>query len=279
MVPDPLDAKAQALSAMDAALSLVTAAEKGDRSQAPTLAAFVSALRANPNVPEYDRYVLVARATALDMKPTGKDRAAKFAAYADLARKLIAEFPAQPEPYASLLALAEDSPDTGAAGQLAMELLDSKAPDPIKTGAGNLLDREAMVGTPVDLSATDDQGRPLTLAQFRGKVVVLYTWTGRVNGSAGWVQRFLAQGNTQVVFVGLNFDPDPTAAQAQMALVAPGAIQVYDPTGPGGTLAISLHLTRCPSVYLIDRQGVLQDVHGLPGFTDKLAKLMGVTRS
>lgn len=277
--PDPDAAKTQALSALSDALALVTAAEKGDRSQDGTLAAMVSTLRADPDVPEYDRYVLVARATALNMPPTGKDRKAKFAAYADLARTLYKEFPQQSEPYLSLLALAEDSPDTASAAVLAQELLDSKAPDAIKTSAGRLLDREAMVGTPVDFSATDSNGNPLTLSQFRGNVVVLYVWTGRASGAANWVQKFLAQGNSQVVFVGLNFDSDQAAAQAQMAQVAPGSIQVYDSSGLDGSLAAALHLTRCPSVYLLDRNGVLQDVHGIELFNDKLTKLLGVTHS
>jgi len=268
--------KAVVLAEASEALGLVSAAESGDRSQSSRLAALVDALRANPDVPEYDRYVLVARTTALTMKPVAKDRAAKFAAYADLARKLIAEFPNQAEPYASLLALAEDSPAMGAAGQLAIELMDSKAPDTIKAAASRILDREAMVGTPLDLPATDGKGQPLTLAQFRGKVVVLYTWTGRINGSADWVQRMLAQGNAQVVFVGLNLDSDTGAAQAQLAKVAPNSIQIYDPTGPDGPVAASLHLTRCPSVYLLDRNGILQDVHGLDQFDAKLTKLLGV---
>ncbi len=258
-------------------MTLLSVAESGDRSQSSRLTTLVNTLRGDADLPEYDRYVLVARAAALDLKPTGKDRKAKFAAYADLARKLIAEFPNQTEPYASLLALAEDSPETGAAGPLAIELMDSKAPDAIKAAASRILDREAMVGTPLDLAATSSTGQPLTLSKFRGKVVVLYTWTGRATGSSGWVQRLIAQGNTQVVFVGLNLDADSAAAQAQMAKVAPDSIQIYDPTGPDGAIATALHLTRCPSIYLIDRSGILQDVHGLDQFKDKLTKLVGGT--
>lgn len=269
------DGQAVVLSQMNEALSLVAAAEQGDRSQSSQLAALVAGLRADPRVPEYDRYVLVARASALDLKPAGDDQKAKFAAYADLARKLIGEFPQQSEPYASLLALAEDSTDTTAAGQLAVELLDSKAPDTIKVGAGRLLDREAMVTTPIDFAAKDSLGRPLTLAQFRGKVVVLYVWTGRAKGGATWVQSFVGKGNDQTVFIGLNFDPDQATAQLQMEQVAPGSIQIYDPAGMGGMVGTALKITRNRTVYLVDRAGVLQDVHGLENFSEKLARLLG----
>jgi len=272
------DGTAVLFSQLNEALSLVAAAEQGDRSHSSQLAALVAALRADPRVPEYDRYVLVARASALDVKPAGDDQKAKFAAYADLARKLIGEFPQQSEPYASLLALAEDSTDTAAAGQLAVELLDSRAPGPIKVGAGRLLDREAMVKTAIDFSAKDGEGQPLTLAQFRGKVVVVYVWTGQVSGGATWVQRFVAKGNDQVVFIGLNFDPDQKTAQLQMAQVAPGSIQVYDPAGMGGAVATALKITRNRTVYLVDREGVLQDVHGLEHFGEKLAQLLGTAR-
>lgn len=276
--PAASDPSADGLTAaqlqLSTAFALVKAAELGDRTQAKRLAALVNVLREDLSLPEYDRYVLVARASALDIDPAGGDQKAKFAAYADLARKLIAEFPQQPEPYASLLALAEDSSDTAAAGQLAVELLDSKAPDAIKVGAGRLLDREAMVQTPIDFSAKDSQGRPLSLAQFRGKVVVLFVWTGRGKGGATWVQNFFAKGNNQTVFIGLNFDPDQATAQLQMEQVAPGSIQVYDPAGMGGVVGTALKLTRNRTVYLVDQNGILQDVHGLEHFREKLAQLL-----
>jgi hypothetical protein len=268
-------AKTLALSETTEALTLVSAAESGDRSQSSRLTTLVNAVRADPTVSEYDRYVLVARSTALDLKPADKTRKAKFAAYADLDRKLIAEFPNQSEPYASLLALAEDSSDTGAAGQLAVELMDSKAPDTIKAAASRILDREAMVGTSLDFSATDGNGQPLTLSQFRGKVVVLYVWTGSVPRGASGIPNLLARANAQTVFVGLNFDTDSAPGKTQIAQFAPDSIQVYDPTGPTGALATTLHLTRCPTVYLIDRQGILQDVHGIDHFPDRLAKILG----
>lgn len=256
------------------ALALVTAAEQGDRTQAKRLAALVDAVRGDIALPEYDRYVLVARANALDLKPAGDDQRAKFSAYADLDRRLIAEFPRQPEPYASLLALAEDSADTAAAGQLAVELLDSKAPEAIKFGAGRLLDREAMVKTVIDFSATDSEGRAITLGQFRGKVVVLYVWSGQGKGGATWVQSFVGRGNSQTIFVGLNFDPDEKTARAQMEQVAPNSLQIYEPLGWSGPTATALKITRSHTIYLVDRKGVLQDVHGWDEFQAKLDRLV-----
>jgi peroxiredoxin len=257
------------------ALTLVNAAERGDGQHTARLAALVGEVRKDTTIPEYDRYVLVARAGALEMKPAGTDQKSKLDAYAALDRNLIAEFPRQSEPYASLLALAEDSTDTDAAGQLAVELLDSKAPETVKIGAGRLLDREAMVKTPITFSAQDGEGRPLTLDQFRGKVVVLYVWSGQAKGGASWVQALVAKGSDQTVFVGFNFDSDEKTARLQMAQVAPNSLQVYDPTGFGGTVASTLKLTRNRTVYLVDRNGVLQDVHGMVHFDDKLAQLLG----
>lgn len=272
------EARTAAQVQLSDALALVDAAERGDRTQAKRLATLVDALRGDPNLAEYDRYVLVARASALELKPAAGDQKAKLAAYADLARKLIAEFPQQTEPYASLLALAEDAADTAAAGQLAVELLESRAPDAIKAGAGRVLDREAMVKTPIEFSAKDNQGQPVSLAQFRGKVVVLYVWTGRVKAGATWVQSFVAASGDQAVYIGINFDPDQATAQLQMEQVAPGSLQVYDPSGMGGAVGTALKLTRNRSVYLIDQDGILQDVHGAEHFREKLAQLLGAHR-
>ncbi|MDB6095141.1 MAG: hypothetical protein JWM32_2703 [Verrucomicrobia bacterium] len=256
---------------MEEALGLMAAAEQGDRSQLARMRILVSVVRGDQNILEYDRYVLVARLRALDLPSSEVGRAKKFAAYAEEARKLIGEFPNQTDPFVSLLALAEDSSDTPAAGQLALELVESNAPLAVKVGAGRLLDREAMVGTSIDFSLTDFEGRIISLAKLKGKSVVVYVWTAQGPGAADWVRRLVDEADDKTVAIGINFDRDVAAARAEIARVAPDSIQIYEPLGMEAAAVAVLKLARCPSVYLIDRNGVLRDVHGLERFSEKIA--------
>jgi hypothetical protein len=187
---------------------------------------------------------------------------------------MAAAYPGQVEPYYSLMALAEDQPDPTLGAKLAMDLLAMPAPAEIKARAQDLLDREAMVGLPLTFLFQDSTGNSLSSDQNRGKVVVIYAWTGRAQGSATWVGRLLKQGGDQVVYLGLNFDEDRENAETLMKIIAPGSVQVYDPAGLAGAKARQLRLTRVPAVYLIDQTGVLRDVRAIENSPAKLAALL-----
>ncbi len=256
-------------------LSLLTALEKGQSADRSRLSALVEEVRQDPNLSEHDRFVIASRVGGLDIKETpGLTRATRFAAYEELAKTLMAEFPDQVEPYESLLALANDHDDSVKGEQLARQLLSSVAPASVKNGAQRLLNRKAMVDNPIDLSLQDSEGVTLNLSELQGKVVVLYAWTALGENSHLWVSRLLEKGGENVVFVGLNLDADTQAAQTKINCLAPGSLQLYDPGGLNGALASQLNLGRVPSVYLIDHSGIVRAVDVWKELPEKLTQLV-----
>ena len=256
-------------------MALMAAAEKGDLSARPRLNDLAAAVRQDKGLPEHDRFVIASRLNGLAIAETpGLDRAGRLAAYERSAREMVAAFPGEPEPYYSLLALAEDQPDPTLGAHIARDLLAMPAPPEAKARAQILLDREAMVGRAFTFSFHDSTGNLLSPEQYRGKLVVLYVWTGRSQSSATWVGNLVKQGGDQVVYIGLNFDEDRQNAETLVKVLAPGSVQVYDPTGLAGDTARQLRLTRVPAIYLIDQAGVLQDVRARENFPAKLSALL-----
>ncbi|MBP9912337.1 MAG: TlpA family protein disulfide reductase [Opitutaceae bacterium] len=256
-------------------LALLDAAEQGGAVDRNRLASLVATLRTDSNLPEHDRFVIASRARGLVIKETrNQSYGDRLSAYEQAAREMAGAFPSEAEPYESLLALADDQPELVAAERIARELLGSAAPEALKAGAQIILDRLAMVGKPLPYALEDGAGSLHGPETYRGKVVVLYAWTGRTKNRPTWVGGLLRQGNDQVVFIGLNFDPDRSEAIAKTGEVALGSLQIYDPKGLGGAVARQLRITRVPTIYLIDQDGILRDVHGGFDLPQKLAALL-----
>jgi len=259
----------------DETLGLLTALENGQSADRSRLNTLVQEVREDANLTDHDRFVVAARVGGLAIKETqGLDRAARFTAYETLAKELVAEFPGEAEPYESLLALANDQPDAAKGKQLAQQLLTLNSPESIKAGAQRMLDRMDMIGKPLDFSFQDSRGATLSADSYRGKIVVLYAWTGMGDNSHRWVSGLLGQAGEEVICIGLNVDPDASAAQAKISDVSLNSLQVYDPGGLSGPLAEQLNLSRLPTLYLIDRTGVVREIGSLRGFPEKLNQLL-----
>ena len=258
----PTEAELASRATWDETLSLLTALEQSESADRTRLNALAEEVRQDPNLSEHERFVVAARVGGLAIKETSElSRTARFAAYESLAKTLMAEFPEQPEPYESLLALANDQPDPTLGKQLAEELLASAAPEPIKTGAQRLLARKDMIGQPLTLNYQDSQGVTLDLQTYRGNIVLLYIWTALDENSPYWISDLLGQGSEEIVCIGLNLDADRQTAEAKINEVALDSLQIYDSGGLTGSIAEQLHLSRVPSLYLIDRSGVVRTVN------------------
>jgi hypothetical protein len=129
---------------------------------------------------------------------------ARLAAYAEIERSLIQEFPDAPNGYEGLLNIARDSPPGQAktiiAGLLAMET----APSEIKTQAVVMQARYALTGR---LASEVAPGLPLT----PGRETWLYTWSANSRESVA-LARMLADGKPDAVeLVGILLDKEDAA--------------------------------------------------------------------
>ena len=152
------------------------------------------------------------------------------------------------------------------AAAAARELAGSPADEEFKAGAQSLLSQLDRLGKPMALEFTDLDGHKVNLTAYRGKVVMLDFW-------ATWCvpclralpelkrtyQQFQPQG---FEVLGINFDGDPEALRRFI-----GREKMPWPQYPGGRpeeneLGNQMGISVYPTVWLIDKRGILRDLSG-----------------
>ncbi len=219
---------------------------------------------ADASIPARDRFDI-----SLLVQEARKDRS-KIRSHADSvrsrigdARGLISEFPDDPRGYGYMLSVARNSA-TAIANEAANELLRSRAPEKIRTGARKLLAQRALEGAPLNI-------RGLDLGVFKGRPVLLYTWSAKRPEMIRAFKHWAAKSGVDMI--GVNIDADAAEARQFAQGGHPPGLLVYDGGGLDGPIASQLCLQMPSSVYLIDRHGVLVDTCGHIGTLAKLAVL------
>jgi thiol-disulfide isomerase/thioredoxin len=139
----------------------------------------------------------------------------------------------------------------GTLGQAAAELLDEI--------------RNLAIGKPLPaIEGLDLDGRPLKLADHRGKVVVLVFWASWCAPCMAEVprERALAERHQGRPFVLLGVNCDEDQAAAQQAIESqridwPSWSDPFDETGEG-PIANRLHVRALPSIFVLDASGILR---------------------
>ncbi|MFF1413039.1 TlpA family protein disulfide reductase [Streptomyces sp. NPDC058289] len=132
---------------------------------------------------------------------------------------------------------------------------------PMSAAAAAVVDSGARPDAPA-LTGADLDGKPVSLAEFRGQVVVLNvwgSWCGPCRSEADDLERLSGQTRTQGVrFLGINTrDRDRAAAQSFVRAHGLGFPSLHDPTGE---LLLRfppalLNPQTIPSTLVIDRHG------------------------
>jgi len=185
-----------------------------------------------------------------------------------VARRLMQEFPGQPQGFESLLTLAYRAGEAQSRA-LASELAGSAAPDHVRAGAQKLLTQLALKDQPLSSVA------PALAGALAGKPAVIYVWASWSPDSLALAQMLGTRQLDSATWIGLNVDDTSAQGAARQASAAgrfPGQ-QTYDDRGMDGALAATLGVSRVPWVCLVDSQGVIRDVRGLDDLATKLTGL------
>jgi hypothetical protein len=127
------------------------------------------------------------------------------------------------------------------------------------------LTRLDLLGSPVDLKIPSLDGETLDLASLRGKVVVLVFWSSESPQSLLWLRDFATEVGAldadSVAVATVSLDTDRAAVKERAAAFpAPWPVG-FDGIGWESPAIRSLGINALPTVWLLDRKGVLQSLN------------------
>lgn len=233
-------------------------------------------LIADTNAPVELRY-------QLRIDQLGRELQAKAAAGADMpaametaGRELVTDFPGGPTGYEMLQGIAENA-DLLKMQELGKLMANSGGPPELAEIGRGLLRRLDAVGKPLPLEFTAADGRAVNAAALSNKVVLVDfwgTWCPVCVQEVPEFKKLYAQYHTNgFEVVGIDFDDDTNAVQR--------FLQERDIPWPqyfGGRTnnryGAQYSLNFFPYVWLVDRKGILRDIHGRQDTEAKIQKLL-----
>jgi len=256
--------------------ALQLALHYGATNRLADLAAREEALIANTNAPEQLRYELRIDQIGRELQAASAGGVEANVAMEKAGRELVTEFPDGPTGYDMLQNVAESS------GLLKMHDLgrfmagNGGPPELTEIGKG-LQRRIDAVGKPLAFEFTAMDGRWVNSAALSNKVVLVDfwgTWCPLCVQEMPELKGLYAQYHTNgFEIVGINFDDDTNVVQRFVQRQEIPWPQYFG--GRTGNQYGRLYaLNYFPYVWLADRNGILQDIHGQVDLEAKVAKLM-----
>jgi len=140
--------------------------------------------------------------------------------------------------------------------------------------------REKLEGKPLTISAVQNNGRPFTSADWAGKVILVdfwATWCGPCKAALPRVKETYAKYHDKgLEIVGVSCDQEPDELTKFLAenkdMPWP---QLFDPQKPGlHALAEAYGINSIPTMFLIDRKGIVRSVNAEENFEEMIPKLL-----
>jgi thiol-disulfide isomerase/thioredoxin len=245
----------------------------GDKSQAERLAALDKQKMDDPNTSEDERFQLRVDAVKRLMRG-GPDNMAEIEKNIHALQK---DFPKRDEVYQLMtMLLAQSEGDKAKA--LAQEIIDSPASDEIKNQAKGVLQRMEAVGKPLDIQYTALDGREVNISKMKGKVVLVdfwATWCGPCMGELPHVKEAYEKLHDKgFEIVGISFDQSKDALEKTLKEKEMTWPQYFDGAGWGNKFGQQFGINGIPTMWLVDKKGILRDVDGRDGLAEKVGKLL-----
>lgn len=224
----------------------------------------VDELKRDDKLPQTEKLRLVAASLNVDVvadRTLSPDQ--RMSAYADVAWRLVHEFPENPERYASLLRIARDSSDSQARS-IANRILSSDAPPEVKAQARKVLQRIALIGC----SLSEIAGVRL-VDTAPDSTICLFSWSVR-NPQSLTLSRLVKEGlGSRTKFVAVCIEGDAETAKAVVDAYDPTIESIIPDGGAESELCRRLMIDG-PAVYLADASGKIATVSGLNSVSTRL---------
>jgi thiol-disulfide isomerase/thioredoxin len=235
-------------------------------------------LEGNPSLSEDEKFAIRLNKVHADaLKQREKGTTAVMAEFEKGLRGLLKEYPKRPEGYQQLLMVAKNS-DSDKAKQIYNELLDSNAEPEVKDQAKAALKVMGAVGRPFEISFTSVDGKSVDIKDLKGKVVLLdfwATWCGPCVAELPNVKKVYEKYHDQgFEILGISFDKNKNALTGFVKQNDMTWPQYFDGQGWGNKFGIEYNISAIPAMWLVDKNGLLQDLNAREDLEEKVAKYL-----
>jgi len=197
----------------------------------------------------------------------------------DAARSFTAKYPGDrrgPRLLVEVATLCDDVPNKKR--DLLDEALRLTKEDALKHRIADDYKRLERLGRPLEFKVTSLQGPPIDLAALRGHVVVLVFWSAESPHCLLWLRNFRSQweklpkGNLRVITISL--DTDRKSLDQRLSNLPRSWPAYFDGKGWESPLARSLGINALPSVWILDKKGILRTFNAREGTTNWIQNLL-----
>jgi thiol-disulfide isomerase/thioredoxin len=196
-------------------------------------------------------------------------------------RKLQKEFPKRTELNGLFLQIGEGRLNQGEverARTLAREVVDAKPDAELKDAAERLLAKLERVGKPLNIKFKAVDGRDVDVAGMKGKVVLVdfwATWCGPCMAELPKVKAAYEKLHDKgFEIVGISFDRDVEKLKQVVAREKMMWPQYFEGQGEGNKYGEEFGISGIPTMWLVDKKGVLRELNARDKLEEKAEKLL-----
>lgn len=191
--------------------------------------------------------------------------------------ELLKKYPNQPGLWGLSLEIAKNS-DEASGKRRFKAILDGAAPEEIKEMAQKALRRLDAVGQPFEMSFTALDGREIDAKKLKGKVVLIdfwATWCGPCLQELPNVLRTYKELNKEgFEILGISLDKSKSNFERFLKDQQMTWPQYFDGKGWGNKFVIEHNVLEVPTMWLVDKKGILRDLKAREGLEAKVRKLL-----
>lgn len=235
----------------------------------------------DPSVPAAEKFDLRAQRVLRLLTADESDlNAAMLGSAEKQTASLQADFPDRDEVFELYMMIARGYLDTGdlSKARQVTERLVAKSSDEVKEQAEGLLRKLNLVGKPFELQFTDVNGKAVAMKDYAGKVVLIdfwATWCGPCRAALPELKETYAKYHPKgFEIIGISFDKDKDALTKFIADEKMTWPQYFDGLGWENKLGGKYGIQGIPTMWVVDKKGVLRDLNGERGLAAKLEKLL-----